>query len=96
MIIEYPPLGMAVVLICSRGQLMLGRFDEFTIKIMSDVVDYISTIVTDRIKIFNYNVSKLGVTYMDYNEIGYMSLQDVSIPIQLLPLCQMIFPQNNI
>jgi hypothetical protein len=65
----------------------MGRFDELTIKIMSEVVDYISTIVADGIEIFNYNIPKLGVTHRDYNRIGYMSLQDVSIPIQLLPLC---------
>ena len=62
---------------------MLGSLDQLTIKIMSeaDAVDYISSIVPDGIKIFDYNIPKLSVTHKGFSRIGYIGLQNVSVPV---------------
>ena len=65
---------------------MLGRFDQLTIKIMPDIVDDISIVVTNGVKFLDHKIAESSVTYGTTVAVSDEAYRMFPFPFSFFPL----------
>lgn len=65
---------------------MLGCFDQLTVKIMPDIVDDISIVVTNGVKFIDYNIPESSVTCGTTVAVSDEAYRMFPFPLSFFPL----------